>query len=400
MIYSVWGTVALYSVFFTIAGAYFSAVMVGTGVVLLSPLCLYLRKKSDARLARIFFLISCNFYIYAASLGLGHGVDAEFYSVPALMLTLLINDLDDKIAIGIGGLLPLFTWALITVFGSSFVPAQFTVDLQLKPVFAIVNFLGAFALSAIFLMIFVRTIKQQRHRLIATAKMSSLGQMAGGMAHEINNPLAIISARAAIMRARIESGTTDGPTISKDLLKIEATTERIAKIIRGLRAFSRESDQDSMSIVDAKVLIEETFALCLEKIKIHGIRMTIKCPENIQILCRPAQISQVILNLVGNAIDAVEPLNDKWISLVVTNQDLISISITDSGGGIDPSVTEKMMEPFFTTKELGKGTGLGLSISKGIVEDHGGRLSYEKVGKHTRFVFSLPQAKTSATDAA
>ena len=103
-------------------------------------------------------------------------------------------------------------------------------------------------------------------------------------------------------------------------------------------------------------------------------------------------MSQVLLNLLFNARDAVRDLKDKWVRLEVMNlSDFVEFSVTDSGTGISNAVRERIMQPFFTTKDVGQGTGLGLSISRGIVEAHGGRLYYDEKSQHTRFVFVIPK---------
>lgn len=111
----------------------------------------------------------------------------------------------------------------------------------------------------------------------------------------------------------------------------------------------------------------------------------------INIEVRPTQISQVLLNLLSNAIDAVEKSNEKWIELRgFTRDHSVFITVTDSGKGIPPVVASRLMEPFFTTKEVGKGTGLGLSISKRIIEEYRGQLYYDTSSPQTRFVIELP----------
>ena len=114
---------------------------------------------------------------------------------------------------------------------------------------------------------------------------------------------------------------------------------------------------------------------------------------SLRIDCRPTEISQVILNLLNNAVDAVQPLLEKWVELQVRNagKDL-EISVTDSGRGVPEKIRDKMGQPFFTTKQVGQGTGLGLSISKGIVQAHGGHLNLDAACEHTRFVVTLPKA--------
>ena len=107
---------------------------------------------------------------------------------------------------------------------------------------------------------------------------------------------------------------------------------------------------------------------------------------------RQAQISQILINLLNNSFDAIATLKNKWIEVKGFNEEgLIKIQITDSGTGIDKSVVEKMMNPFFTTKEVGKGTGLGLSISSEILKSHGGSLKYLEDSKNTTFLITLPE---------
>jgi signal transduction histidine kinase len=127
------------------------------------------------------------------------------------------------------------------------------------------------------------------------------------------------------------------------------------------------------------------------------VKLTVKTLPGVVLLCRPTQISQVILNLLNNAFDAVKALNEKWVLLEVAclGTDWIQIRVTDSGAGIAESLATKIMEPFFTTKEIGKGTGLGLSISKGIVETHGGRFFLDRSFTHTSFVIEFPVSKAS-----
>lgn len=126
------------------------------------------------------------------------------------------------------------------------------------------------------------------------------------------------------------------------------------------------------------------------------MKLDLKDIEGLKIEGRPAQLSQVILNLISNAVDAIMHQPEKWVELKITLQnEMIIFSVTDSGNGIPKEVAEKIMQPFFTTKEIGKGTGLGLSISKGIVEDHQGKFYYDENCKNTRFCVEIPiiQAK-------
>ncbi len=245
-------------------------------------------------------------------------------------------------------------------------------------------------------------IRQQQMSLVHTSKMAALGEMAGGIAHEINNPLAVISTKAQLLRGFLEKGNLNTELFLQGLNKIDQTIMRIAKIIRSLRSFSRESDQDPMESAHLDLIVAEALDLCQEKLKNYGIDMRIKDVPSLLIECRSTQISQILMNLVTNAFDAIEPLEDKWIEISAkVKGERVQIFVTDSGGGIPPEIAEKILDPFFTTKEVGKGTGLGLSISKGLAESHGGSLSYDPTSSHTRFVLDLPiVAKAQARKAA
>lgn len=236
-----------------------------------------------------------------------------------------------------------------------------------------------------------RELEAERLKIMGQAKLASLGEMAGGIAHEINNPLAIISARASNLKRQLERGEIEPEKFLSGLSKIEETVERIAKIIRGLRTFSRNADKDVMVPVAISTIVEDSLELCRERFKNHGIEIKLTGDQDVVIECRSAQIAQIIVNLLGNAFDAVERLNEKWVAidLSVANG-FLKIMVTDSGRGIAREVVEKMMHPFFTTKEIGKGTGLGLSISRGIAEDHHGSLAYNSSSNNTSFILSLP----------
>ena len=236
-----------------------------------------------------------------------------------------------------------------------------------------------------------QAINLQREKLVAASKLSSLGEMAGGVAHEVNNPLAIIIGQACRIRRRLERGVLDPIKLNQDLENIEATAHRIAKIIKGLCSFSRNSENDPMEVKHLIQIVDETLELCQEKIRNHSIQLTLSVDPDIQLQCRPGQIAQIIMNLLSNAYDATIGLSEKWIRLeAFSHANWVSIIVTDSGKGIEPSIRDKIMQPFFTTKEVGRGTGLGLSICCGISEDHGGSLYYDTRAEHTCFVVNLP----------
>lgn len=239
-----------------------------------------------------------------------------------------------------------------------------------------------------------RTLEQERTVSIQSSKMAAIGEMAGGIAHEINSPLAIIKLMAEQIQEEFEENkTVDRAFFDERLKGITGTVERISKIINGLRFIAKDGSNDSFSAEPVDKIIEDTLQFCREKFKSHGIALDTEIlAPNLQILCRPWQISQVLLNLLNNSYDAVESLDDKWVRVSTRAVDgsSVEISVTDSGRGISAETREKLMSPFFTTKPVGKGTGLGLSISKNIVTAHKGQLFFDEKHPNTRFVIRLP----------
>jgi signal transduction histidine kinase len=239
-------------------------------------------------------------------------------------------------------------------------------------------------------------IKNQNQALVSTAKMSALGEMAGGVAHEINTPLTVIKLRTEMMMNEI----MENPGNSNDMLKnsleiIDRTVDRITKIIQSLRTFSRETNGQEKIDYSVRTIVSEALNLCSEKFKMHGVDLQIEPCEDYILSCRPTEIAQVLVNLLNNSYDAIEKLEFKKIMVSTRQIDpvYIEISVMDSGPGISAAIQDKIMQPFFTTKELGKGTGIGLSISKGIVESHGGRLYLDRSSQRTRMVIVLPFKK-------
>lgn len=239
-----------------------------------------------------------------------------------------------------------------------------------------------------------RLILVQHQKLEYSAKMSTLGEMAGGIAHEINNPLTIISSISRILRKYAEKDIIDKDKIYKNCDDIDKTVVRISKIILGLRTVSRDASEEEYSPCRIGDVLEDAMALCSEKFKVRGITIKIDLSDkvyNTVIPCRRVQLSQVFLNLLGNSFDAIENLKDRWIKIDCINEGTrVTFRFMDSGPGIPIEIQKKMLQPFFTTKAVGKGTGLGLSLSSSILKNHNGQLDIDNNCKNTCFIIILP----------
>ncbi len=234
-----------------------------------------------------------------------------------------------------------------------------------------------------------------QQQLLETGKMRSLGEMAAGMAHEIYNPLTVIIGKSIILRKTIEKGAYDQALALESLHRIEATATRINKIIKAVKALSREGANDPLEETSALAVLTDALVICREKIDRISIKINVEIPETAKVNCRPVQLMQVLINLINNAADAIEHRQERWLRIGFHSDGIVDqIWIEDSGEGISKELRAKIMEPFFSTKSSNQGTGIGLSISKSIASSHGGRLFLDPSSEHTRFVFEIPAHKT------
>ena len=236
----------------------------------------------------------------------------------------------------------------------------------------------------------ITDLKQIQTSLVAQSKMASLGEMAAGIAHEINNPLSIIRGRALLLKDRVSD-----EKIKQDFELIEQNCVRIERIIRSLKSVSRNSSNDPFEETCVIGMLEEIYVIAKERFREKNLELTLDIESGIsefdRTRARSAEIVQVLVNLLNNSFDAIRGKTPGWARIGLKKEnDSFIIEVVDSGQRIDLTVAERMMEPFFTTKATGLGTGLGLSISKQFLQNHNANLVYDGNCVNTRFYFKLP----------
>jgi PAS domain S-box-containing protein len=236
--------------------------------------------------------------------------------------------------------------------------------------------------------------KQMEAQLLQASKMAAIGELAAGVAHEINNPAAIISGTAEQLQFIIEHCGDRPEEIKERLLNhvnmIREQATRCKRITQGLLNFARRTDVHTADVNVAK-LIKETLALVNNRIQTERKKVEIRLPSRLPALqADPHQLEQVFLNLVNNALDAVDEDGTVTIEVMAKNKSVI-IDVADDGPGIPEEDLKRVFDPFFTNKPVGKGTGLGLSICFGIVQRMNGEISVESdAGRGAKFTVCLP----------
>jgi C4-dicarboxylate-specific signal transduction histidine kinase len=240
---------------------------------------------------------------------------------------------------------------------------------------------------------YAKALDEERGKAAYAAKMATLGEMAAGVAHEINTPLAIIAGNAEQVCEMLAEEKIDFPMVKWLCDKSRDTAYRITGIVKGLRALARDGRHDAHMLVPASRVVEDCLNLCQERFKNRGIPLRISVPEpSVKLECRSTQVMQILVNLLNNAFDAVRDSFEPWVALEARDLgEAVEFSVANSGPAIPQKIRDKIFKPFFTTKPMGQGTGLGLSVSKNIAEDHGGILALDEASPRTRFVLKLPK---------
>jgi two-component system C4-dicarboxylate transport sensor histidine kinase DctB len=232
--------------------------------------------------------------------------------------------------------------------------------------------------------------RQARDELVQSAKLAALGQMAAGIGHELNQPLAAIKAHIHSGKTLIERGKSEQALVN--LGKIRDLTGRMADQISHIRRFARRPQSHSHP-VDLTEVVREALSLLEHRFEEENVdlKLTIEQGNKMEVLAEPIRLEQVAVNLISNALDAVKGLETRTVTVDIRQTgDGASLIVGDTGKGIAPGDLHAVFDPFFTTKPAGSGLGLGLSISYNIVKDFGASISVLETGPDgTRFIVSL-----------
>ena len=233
-----------------------------------------------------------------------------------------------------------------------------------------------------------RQLQETHLQLVSSEKMASLGKLAAGIAHEINNPLGGILIYASLM---MEDLPENDPS-RQDLARIVQETSRCKEIVKSLLEFARQTEP-KMDPTDINRAITEGLFFLENQALFHNIQIVKRLDPGLPLIIGNAgQLKQVFMNIIVNAAEAMHGSGTLTITTsYASHRNMVWVEFTDSGEGIPEENLTRIFDPFFTTKDIGKGTGLGLSTSYGIVESHGGRIGVKsKVGEGTTFTIELP----------
>lgn len=249
-------------------------------------------------------------------------------------------------------------------------------------------------------------IASQELQLISRSRLAAVGELAAGVAHEINNPLAIVSGTVQMMMDKVQSSGLSDKDIKTLGPRLEKGVDRISNIIQGLLRFSRADDEGApFKEINVNGAIEETISFFQAEFSSSDISVQTKLTKDSPIISgRNSEIGQVMLNIIKNARDFFldNSVEDRIISIETrkNSEGWMIVSISNSGPKISQDVAENIFQPFFTTKEVGKGTGLGMSVSHSIVNDHSGHMYIDLNQRNTTFILEFPPYQESTESVA
>lgn len=353
------------------------------------------------------FWLSTFIFIFAGMVGKGSEIHTCFYTITAF--SCLLFDPKEKLKLVISVMYPVTLFGILIYYDFDLFPnlvggnqgnlagLNYFINFLLISLSMFYLFRASEKVESEYKVLYEKHIEAQglldegRARAIYSMRMAALGEMAGGIAHEINSPLNVITILSEQLQKRIPEKTVNETQVLESVAKINSTANRIGEIVTSLRSISRTGAGLPFKEAEIKDILHETLVLCRERFRSKDIHLQFEMPDNLPtVKCRSIEISQVLLNLLNNACDAVDGVANPTIEIAVwVDGNYLNVGVSDNGHGISSENREKIFSPFFTTKEVGKGTGLGLSLSRGLVEANKGRLYLNPSTEKTQFIIEL-----------
>lgn len=242
-------------------------------------------------------------------------------------------------------------------------------------------------------------LDDERHRLLATQRLNSLAGIASGLAHEINNPLAIISGYAEQLHTQAQAGQLASDRLIFSTGKIMEACDRCHTIIESLKHFARDGSYDPFETCSVNDIVAVALQLSEQSFHAMGVKLEWQpLIQDVELKGRRLQLIQALFNVLRNACEASLQVKEPKVSIqVLDHGDRASIEVMDNGPGIPESLRVKIFEPFFTTKDQMRSVGVGLSTAKGMIEEHEGRISFISSPGATCFSISLPKVPAKTT---
>lgn len=243
---------------------------------------------------------------------------------------------------------------------------------------------------------------QRTLRTSHDSKLAALGEMAGGIAHEINNPLAILVGRAAQLRRVLSLSASISPQLEGILSSIENTVFRIQELVFELEIIASKPSQEERRPLALRAFLQKIAGLASERFMFQGLKLSIVCESDVEVLVRENELTQALLYLLENGSEAAAYSAAPWVRLVLgpIEEESVTLFVMDSGPGIPSDIRSKIFQPFFTTKDVGGGRGTGLSLAKSMIEANEGRVNFDFDASSTTLCIVLPRHRDQAQNAA
>lgn len=354
----------------------------------------YLNARGYHDVARATLMTAANVVILVGVIELGGGAEIRAVFFPLVLLPFLVLGASERTWLAVFITMPIISYFITGQIETRRHDLVHDVYNVYAPALAFTALAAGSVAFALIDRNAEHELLQTRVRATNNARLVALGEMSSGVAHEIRNPL------AAIHLAATQIAENRDPQVAQLGERIQRIVMRATRITETLRSVARDASGDPIVTASVEHIIADTLELCAKRITETGVVLTVTpVSPDLVIECRPVQLSQVLLNLLSNAYDAVASEAERWVRVDVTaDAERVEIAVTDSGPGIPAPTRARIFEPFFTTKTSDRGTGLGLSLSRGLVEAHHGTLELDEASQQTRLVMRVPRVQPASRE--